>query len=92
MNFLKILFYFSVSFRPTFRVREIGSDGEVEGEFNLELNDMYDRRKERTLDLTAVVLQNASPLLPFETKTLNASNVIHHIGRASGRVRYRVHL
>ena len=78
---------FSVTFRPTFRVREFDSDGEVGDEFNLELNDAPDRRRERSSDLTAVVLQNASPLFPFETKTLNAADVIHHIGRASGRVR-----
>ena len=78
---------FSVTFRPTFRVREFDSDGEVGDEFNLELNDAPDRRRERSSDLTAVVLQNASPLFPFETKTLNAASVIHHIGRASGRVR-----
>ena len=81
------IYNFSVTFRPTFRVREFDSDGEVGDEFNLELNDAPDRRRERSSDLTAVVLQNASPLFPFETKTLNAADVIHHIGRASGRVR-----
>ena len=79
--------HISVTFRPTFRVRTVSPDGEVESEFSLELNDMYERRKARTSNLTAVVLQNASPLFPFETKILNAANVIHHIGRASGRVR-----
>ena len=79
--------HISVTFRPTFRVRTVSPDGEVESEFNLELNDMYERRKARTSNLTAVVLQNASPLFPFETKTLNAANIIHHIGRASGRLR-----
>ena len=68
-------------------VREVDSDGEVESEFNVVLNDVADGARERTSCVTAVVLENSSPVFPFETKTLSAAKIIHHIGRTCGKLR-----